>query len=60
MTALLDRLDDRAVAAVAGWDPLSVFGAVCIGVGASVAIVFGGFFVALYFWGDLLTVGDLL
>ncbi len=60
MTGLLDRLDERAAAATASWDPLSVFGAVCVGVGAPVAIVFGGAFVALFFWGDLLSVEDFL
>ncbi len=60
MTGLLDRLDERAAEAVAGWDPLELFGVVCIGVGIPVAAVFGSVFVGLYFWGDLLTVEDFL
>ncbi len=59
MTDLLDRIDDKAAETVAGWDRLAVFGWACVAVGTATAVLSGGGVGALYFWGDLLTVGDL-
>ncbi len=59
MTGLLDRLDDRLGDAAATVGRGEVAGWVCVGIGGLAAVLSAGGVVALYFWGDLLTVGDL-
>ncbi len=59
MTALLDRLDDKVSDAVSTVGPGEIAGWICVGVGGLTAVLSAGGVVALYFWGDLLTVGDL-
>ncbi len=60
MTDLLDRLDDKVADAVASVGPGEIVGWLCIGLGGLAAVLSAGGVIALYFWGDLLTVGDLL
>ncbi len=59
MTAVLERLDNRVAEAVPDVGPGEIVGWLLIGVGAVTAVLSGGVVGALYFWGDLLTVGDL-
>ncbi len=60
MTALLDRLDERAANVAESVGPGEVAGWVCIAVGGPTAVLSFGYVVALLAWGDLLAVGDLL
>jgi hypothetical protein len=54
VTALLNRLDDKASEKAAGLDRLAVFGYVCVAVGGLVASVSFGAVAALYVWKGLL------
>jgi hypothetical protein len=59
VTELLDRLDDTVADTTGRWDRQEFAGWLCIGIGGLVAVLSAGGVVALYLWGDLLTVKDL-
>lgn len=59
MTELLDRLDESAASAVSTVGVGEIVGWACIAIGGTTAVLSGGVVVALYYFGNLMTVGDL-